>query len=94
MRERVIDALIADYQHEWRTAATPAGRSWVVARWWASFWIALPACLAHDMRHDIGGVAKRVLGPLSWPRGRCFRSIASSSVGQLARAYQHRGRSW
>src|SRR5688500_15499766 len=66
MRDRVVDAFIADCQHEWRTAATTAGRSRVVARCWASFWIVLPACLAHDARHDLGGFAKRVLAPLSW----------------------------
>jgi hypothetical protein len=63
IRERVIDALIADCQHEWLSAANSTGRVSAVARCWASFWISLAGCLAHDVRHDIFGFARRVVAP-------------------------------
>ena len=66
MRERVVDALLADFQHEWRHAATTLGRLRVVVRCWSSFWIALAACLAHDVRHDIAGFTRRVVTPVAW----------------------------
>ena len=86
MRDRVVDALIADCQHEWRSAATPAGRSLAGARCWASFWVALPACLAHDMRHDIGGFTRRVLAPLSWSGFWCAVVIIIAGGREWVRA--------
>jgi hypothetical protein len=63
IRERVIDALIADCQHEWLTAANSVGRAAAVARCWASFWILLAGCLVHDVRHNTFGFARRVVAP-------------------------------
>lgn len=64
VRERVIDALIADCQHEWLVAADFVGRVSAVARCWASFWISLAGCLAHDVRYDPFGFVKRVGAPV------------------------------
>jgi hypothetical protein len=64
MRERVVEPLLADCQHEWLGASTLGGRLSAVARCWAAFWIALAGCLAHDMRHDMDGFAKRVVAPV------------------------------
>jgi hypothetical protein len=66
MRERALDAFIADCQHEWNAAATRFQRLSALARCWSSFWITLAGCLAHDVRHDFAGVSKRILAPLSW----------------------------
>jgi hypothetical protein len=55
MRERVIEAVLADCQHEWLNARTPGNRVAAVAKCWLSFWAALAGCLAHDMRHDAEG---------------------------------------
>ena len=63
IRERVVDALLADVQHEWLHGSTFRGRLLIVVRCWASFWFALAACLAYDIRHDIAGFTKRVLVP-------------------------------
>lgn len=63
MRERVVDALIADCQHEWLSADNLTGRLLVFARCWSSFWMALAGCLAHDVRYDTFGFAKRVVAP-------------------------------
>ena len=65
MRERVIDALLADCQHEWLGAANWAGRVLALARCQVSFWMALAGCLAYDVRHDIVGFTRRV-APLAW----------------------------
>jgi len=65
MRERVVEPLLADCQYEWLGASTLGGRLSVVARYWTAFWMALVGCLAHDVRHDIGGCAKRV-APAAW----------------------------
>lgn len=64
-RERAIDALIADCQHEWVSARGRAGRVLALARCWTSFWVALAGCLAHDVRHDLVGFTKRV-APVAW----------------------------
>ena len=66
MRERVIEAVLADCQHEWLNARTPGNRLAAVAKCWLSFWAALAGCLAHDMRHDVAGFTKRVLVPVGW----------------------------
>jgi hypothetical protein len=63
IRERVIDALIADCQHEWLSAANSTTRVSAVARCWVSFWIALGVCLAHDVRHNTFGFVRRVVAP-------------------------------
>lgn len=64
-RERAIDALIADCQHEWVSAHSRARRLMTVARCWTSFWVALVGCLAHDVRHDSAGFARRI-APVVW----------------------------
>jgi hypothetical protein len=66
MRERVIEAVLADSQHEWLEAGTPRSRLMALAKCWSSFWVALAGCLAHDLRHDIAGFTKRVLVPIGW----------------------------
>jgi hypothetical protein len=64
-RERAIDALIADCQHEWVSARGRAGRLVVLLRCWTSFWLALAGCLAHDVRHDTAGFARKI-APVAW----------------------------
>jgi hypothetical protein len=83
MRERVIDAVLADSQHEWLEARTPGSRVMALANCWSSFWVALAGCLAHDMRHDLGGFRRRVIAPAGW--GVFWATVCLIMVG---------GRSW
>lgn len=67
MRERVIDAFLADFQREWFDAATYRRRASVMLRGYASFGVALAACLAHDARNDFAGFTTRVLDRVAFP---------------------------
>ena len=67
MRERVIDAFVADFQSEWFEAATFRRRTSVLVRGYASFVIALAGCLAHDVQNDFAGFTTRVLNRLAFP---------------------------
>jgi hypothetical protein len=66
MNERVIDALVADCQHEWLEAGSSSRRLLVLVRSWVSLWIALAACLVRDVRHDIAGFTTRIIVPFTW----------------------------
>ena len=66
MRERVVEAALADCQHDWKDAATPTGRLIAVAKCWFTVWIALAGCLAQDIRHDAAGFTRRVIVPAGW----------------------------
>lgn len=55
MRERVVEALLADCQNESLRAATLASRLVAVTRCWASFWVALAGGLINDARFDFSG---------------------------------------
>jgi hypothetical protein len=61
MRERVIDAFVADFQSEWVDATTPRQRAFVTVRAYWSFAAIMAGCLVHDAQHDFAGFARRVL---------------------------------
>jgi hypothetical protein len=67
MRERVIDAFVADFQQEWFEAATFRRCASVVVRGYASFWVALAGCLARDAQNDVVGFTTRVLNRVAFP---------------------------
>jgi hypothetical protein len=67
MRERVIDAFVADFQREWTEAATFGRRASVIVRGYASFGIAFAGCLAHDAQRDPASFTTRVLNRFAFP---------------------------
>ncbi|HET7158071.1 MAG TPA: hypothetical protein VFI62_03685, partial [Burkholderiales bacterium] len=66
MRERVVDAFVADFQRECVEAVTFRARASALVRGYASFWVALAGGLIHDARFDFGGFKTRVAIPLAF----------------------------
>jgi hypothetical protein len=51
-RERVIDAQLADFQHEWVDAKSAKARFAVLLRGYGAFWSSLPVCAAGGLRKE------------------------------------------
>ena len=51
-RERVIDAQLADFQHEWVEAKSRKARLVVLLRGYGAFWSTFPVCAASGLRKE------------------------------------------
>jgi hypothetical protein len=100
MRERVIDAFVADFQREWFDAATFRRPASVMVRGYASFGVALVACLAHDAHNDFAGFTTRVLDRVAFPTvmlGLLLLGLSAPSwvkTGRVDWAETLRGMGW